>query len=163
MPERTVTIASAHGLHARPASLFVQAVTASGLPVELTKGEKTLNAASILGVISLGINHGDQITLKAEGEGADSVLDSLVELLRDRTVRPLTLATRAVVFGIIVFAAAVVTVVLLSITLIRLLTVYAFDGRVWLSDLVVGVLFVVAGLVAWSQRSDPNATSEGAE
>ncbi|MCU1470034.1 MAG: HPr family phosphocarrier protein [Glaciihabitans sp.] len=81
MPERTVTIASAHGLHARPASLFVQAVTASGLPVFLTKGEKTLNAASILGVISLGIEHGDQVTLKAEGESADAVLDSLVELL----------------------------------------------------------------------------------
>jgi phosphocarrier protein len=81
MPERTVTIASAHGLHARPASLFVQAVNASGLPVQLTKGDKTLNAASILGVISLGINHGDQITLAAEGAGADAVLDSLVELL----------------------------------------------------------------------------------
>lgn len=93
--------------------------------------------------------------------GADWV-DTVVEVLRDRTVRPLTIVTRAVVFGIIVFAAAVVTVVLLSITLIRLLTVYAFDGRVWLSDLVVGVLFVAAGLVAWSQRSDPNATSEGA-
>ena len=92
--------------------------------------------------------------------GADWV-DTVVELLRDRTVRPLTLATRAVVFGIIVSAAAVVTVVLLSITLIRLLTVYAFDGRVWLSDLVVGVLFVAVGIVAWSQRSDPNATSEG--
>ena len=81
MPERTVTIASAHGLHARPASLFVQAVNASGLPVQLTKGDKTLNAASILGVISLGINHGDQITLAAEGDNADTVLDSLVELL----------------------------------------------------------------------------------
>lgn len=81
MPERTVTIASANGLHARPASLFVQAVTASGVPVKLTKGEKTLNAASILGVISLGINHGDQITLAAEGDTADTVLDSLVELL----------------------------------------------------------------------------------
>jgi phosphocarrier protein HPr len=81
MPERTVTIASAHGLHARPASLFVQAVTASGLAVQLTKGDKTLNAASILGVISLGINHGDQITLAAEGENADAVLDNLVELL----------------------------------------------------------------------------------
>jgi phosphocarrier protein len=81
MPERTVTIASAHGLHARPASLFVQAVTASGLPVQLTKGDKTLNAASILGVISLGINHGDQITLAAEGDNADALLDSLVELL----------------------------------------------------------------------------------
>ena len=81
MPERTVTIASAHGLHARPASLFVQAVTASGLSVQLTKGDKTLNASSILGIISLGINHGDQITLAAEGENADAVLDSLVEIL----------------------------------------------------------------------------------
>lgn len=81
MPERTVTIGSAHGLHARPASLFVQAVTASGLAVQLTKGDKTLNAASILGVISLGIDHGDQITLAAEGDNADAVLDSLVELL----------------------------------------------------------------------------------
>jgi phosphocarrier protein len=81
MPERTVTIASAHGLHARPASLFVQAVTASGLPVQLTKGDKTLNAASILGVISLGIEHGDQITLAAEGENADAVLESLVDIL----------------------------------------------------------------------------------
>jgi hypothetical protein len=91
--------------------------------------------------------------------GADWV-DTLVELLRDKAVRPLTLATRAVVFGIIIFAAAVVTVVLLSITLIRLLTVYAFDGRVWLSDLVVGAVFVTLGIVAWSQRSDPNATAE---
>jgi hypothetical protein len=93
-------------------------------------------------------------------KGADWV-DTVVELLRDRAVRPATLATRAVVFGIIVFAAAVVTIVLLSITLIRVLTVYAFDGRVWLSDLVVGLLFVAAGIVAWSQRSDPNATTEG--
>jgi phosphocarrier protein len=81
MAERTVTIASAHGLHARPASLFVQAVTASGLSVQLTKGAKTLNASSILGIISLGINHGDQITLATEGENADAVLDSLVDLL----------------------------------------------------------------------------------
>ncbi len=88
--------------------------------------------------------------------GADYV-DTLVELLRDKTVRPLTLATRAVVFGIIIFAAAVVTVVFLSITLIRILTVYAFDGRVWLSDLVVGALFVMAGMVAWSRRTDPTS------
>ncbi len=81
MPERTVMIASAHGLHARPASLFVQAVTASGLPVQLTKGDKTLNGASILGVISLGIEHGDQVILHAEGDNADAVLDQLVELL----------------------------------------------------------------------------------
>ena len=81
MAERTVTVASAHGLHARPASMFVQAVTASGLAVELTKGDKTLNAASILGVISLGIEHGDEVTLRAEGDNADSVLDELATFL----------------------------------------------------------------------------------
>jgi hypothetical protein len=92
--------------------------------------------------------------------GTDLV-ESLVTLLRDRTVRPLTLATRVVVFGVIIFAAAVVTLVLLSITLIRLLTVYAFDGRVWLSDLVVGAVFVIIGMLAWSRRTDPASPSRG--
>jgi FtsH-binding integral membrane protein len=50
--------------------------------------------------------------------------------------------------------------VLISITSIRLLTVYAFSGRVWLSDLVVGVLFVVAGLLAWSRRRDPSTEGQ---
>jgi len=81
MSERTVTVASAHGLHARPASLFVQAVVASGLAVQVAKDDKSINAASILGVISLGINHGDEVTLTAEGDGADDVLDTLTEIL----------------------------------------------------------------------------------
>lgn len=84
-------------------------------------------------------------------------VDQLVELLRDKTVRPLTLAARAIMFGVIVFAASVVTVTLLSITLVRILTVYAFDGRVWLSDLVVGLFWVAAGLVLWWQRTARNA------
>ncbi len=92
--------------------------------------------------------------------GADLV-DTLVSLLRDKTVRPLTLATRAIVFGIIIFAASIVTVTLLSIALIRLLTVYVFDGRVWLSDLLVGALFVIVGVVAWSKRTDPEVAPEG--
>ncbi len=93
--------------------------------------------------------------------GADWV-DTVVELLRDKTVRPVTLVARVVVFGIIIFAAAVTTIVLLSIALIRLLTVYAFDGRVWLSDLVVGAAFVILGIVAWSQRTDSSLTTEEA-
>jgi hypothetical protein len=93
---------------------------------------------------------------------ATDLVDTLVTLLRDKTVRPLTLATRAIVFGIIVFAASVITVVLVSISLIRILTVYAFDGRVWLSDLVVGLLFVAVGIVAWILRRDPNAVESPA-
>jgi hypothetical protein len=40
--------------------------------------------------------------------------------------------------------------------------VYAFDGRVWLSDLVVGAAFVILGIVAWSQRTDSSLTAEEA-
>lgn len=82
MPERTVTIASSVGLHARPASLFSQAAAKAGLPVTLSNAAgKTVNAASILGILSLGIGHGEVVTLKAEGDTADAALDSLVDLL----------------------------------------------------------------------------------
>ena len=79
---RTVTVASASGLHARPASLFVQTVTASGHQVTIAKGDgKAVNAASILGVISLGANTGDVVTLTVEGENAEGVLDQLAGML----------------------------------------------------------------------------------
>ena len=82
MPQRTVTIGSAQGLHARPATLFVQAVTATGLPVTIaTAGKEPVNAGSMLAVMTLGAAHGDEVTITAEGEGADAALDSLAQLL----------------------------------------------------------------------------------
>jgi phosphocarrier protein HPr len=82
MQERTVRIGSTHGLHARPAKLFTQAAAASGATVTIAKaGGKAVNAASILGVISLGIDFDDDVTLAADGENADAVLDQLAELL----------------------------------------------------------------------------------
>jgi phosphocarrier protein len=81
MAERTLSVASTHGLHARPAALFVKAVTDSGCTVELQKGERKINAASILGVVSLGIEHGDEVALRVEGENAHAVLDSLAAFL----------------------------------------------------------------------------------
>ncbi|PWJ25301.1 phosphocarrier protein HPr [Branchiibius hedensis] len=82
MAERTVTIASAVGLHARPAALFVQAASESGLDIEIgRKGEDPVDATSILGVMALGAKHGEEVVLTADGEGADEALDSLVDLL----------------------------------------------------------------------------------
>jgi phosphotransferase system HPr (HPr) family protein len=78
MATRDVTIASAVGLHARPAALFVQAVEASGAEVTITKGGRTVDADSILGVMTLGAAHGDVVTLEADDE---SVLESLAALL----------------------------------------------------------------------------------
>lgn len=82
MPTRTVTVASRVGLHARPASLFVQAVTAIGLPVTIAKsGGDPVDARSILMVMGLGVGSQQEVVLNAEGEGADEALDKLVELL----------------------------------------------------------------------------------
>lgn len=82
MAERTVTIASAVGLHARPAALFVQAASESGLDIEIGRnGEDPVDATSILGVMALGAKHGEEVVLTAEGNGADEALDSLVDLL----------------------------------------------------------------------------------
>lgn len=79
---RTVRIGSSHGLHARPAKMFAQAAKDSGIPVTIAKDAGSpVNAASILGVIALGIEQGDYVTLTADGDGAENTLDRLAELL----------------------------------------------------------------------------------
>lgn len=84
MPQvsRTVRIASSHGLHARPAKMFAQAAKDAGIPITIAKGSAApVNASSILGVIALGVNQGDEVTLTADGDGAEAALDALEQLL----------------------------------------------------------------------------------
>jgi len=83
---------------------------------------------------------------------ADTIED-VVGTLSDRVVRPLTLAARGVVFGLIAATMALVLAVLGLILLVRLLDVYAFGGRVWASDTVLGGLLVAGGAFAWSKRT----------
>ena len=73
MAQRSAVVASKVGLHARPAAVFVRAVADSGVPVTIAKGGgEPVDAASILGVMTLGAEHGDEVTLTAEGDGATS-------------------------------------------------------------------------------------------
>ncbi|RCV53171.1 HPr family phosphocarrier protein [Marinitenerispora sediminis] len=82
MPQRTATIGSSVGLHARPAALFVQAATATGLAVTIAKsGGTPVDARSLLTVMSLGAVNGDKVVLEAEGENAQAKLDELATLL----------------------------------------------------------------------------------
>lgn len=82
MSERTVTIGSKVGLHARPAKLFTTAAAASGVKVQIAKaGGAPVDAASILRVMTLGAKFGEEVTLTAEGEGADEALDRLAAML----------------------------------------------------------------------------------
>jgi phosphocarrier protein HPr len=81
MAQRTVMVASASGLHARPAKLFVQEAVRLGVPVRIRVGEKSVPANSMLGVLSLGATQGTEVTLESDAPGADAALDALVALL----------------------------------------------------------------------------------
>jgi phosphocarrier protein HPr len=84
MAERRVTIGWQQGLHARPASIFVRAATASGVPVTIAKQEgPAVNAASMLAVLGLGAEHGDEVVLSSEAEGAEAALDRLARLVAE--------------------------------------------------------------------------------
>ena len=82
MSERQVRVGSRVGLHARPASLFAKAVANAGVPVQIAKeGQPPVNARSLLNVLTLGVEHGELVTLYAEGKGADAALDELAAML----------------------------------------------------------------------------------
>ncbi|MGH8775407.1 MAG: HPr family phosphocarrier protein [Jiangellaceae bacterium] len=83
MAERTVVVASKVGLHARPAALFVRAAAEQSTSVRIRRGDGApVDAASILAIMTLGVEHGDEVVLEAEGDGADESLDTLVALLQ---------------------------------------------------------------------------------
>ena len=78
---RTVTLGSKSGLHARPAAVFVQNAKGFQSQITLSKKEKTVNAKSILSVLTLGAEQGDQVVLKVDGEDAELAIDKLASLL----------------------------------------------------------------------------------
>ena len=79
-------------------------------------------------------------------------LDHLLDVFHDKVLRPILLIGRFIAYGFIVLLAALVLVIALVIGLLRLLNVYVFIGHVWISYLVIGAIFVVAGLVVWRRR-----------
>ncbi|HCT76709.1 MAG TPA: HPr family phosphocarrier protein [Micromonosporaceae bacterium] len=82
MAERRVVVASTVGLHARPAAVFVRAASETGLPVTLSRHDgRPVDARSILSVVTLDVKHGEEVLLRAQGDGAEAALDRLAELL----------------------------------------------------------------------------------
>lgn len=81
MISRTVVVASSVGLHARPAALLAETVDDSGVDVTISFDGEEADAASLLEIMTLGVGHGDEVTLSTEDDGAGEVLDSLVALL----------------------------------------------------------------------------------
>lgn len=83
MPEIKLTINHEVGLHARPASIFVQTAAKFSSDIEVTHGETTANGKSILAVLTLGAHQGAELLISAEGADADDALKALEELVSD--------------------------------------------------------------------------------
>lgn len=82
MISEVITITNDTGLHARPASVFVSTAAKFNSELMLQKGDKQINAKSIMGVLSLGITKGTEIIISAQGSDEEEALRVLVELAR---------------------------------------------------------------------------------
>jgi phosphocarrier protein len=81
VPEATVTLRNATGLHARPAKVFAKAAAASSADVVVMKDGREVNAKSVLSVLTLDCHQGDEIVIRTEGDGAAETLAELVRLV----------------------------------------------------------------------------------
>ncbi len=81
MVEQTVKIVNPSGLHARPAALFVQTAGKFLSNIWITQGNKRVNAKSIMGLMSLAIGKGIEVTVGAEGEDEVPAVNELTDLI----------------------------------------------------------------------------------
>jgi phosphocarrier protein len=81
MISRGITIRNSVGLHARPATFFVQKANSFKSSIWIEKEDCRVNAKSLLGVLSLGISKGTEITLIADGADESVAIDGLAALV----------------------------------------------------------------------------------
>ncbi len=81
MYSKEVTVKNQVGLHARPATYFIQKANEFKSTIWVEKDERQVSAKSLLGVLSMGIVRGTTITLKADGTDEEASVNALVELI----------------------------------------------------------------------------------
>lgn len=81
MYSREVMVQNQVGLHARPATFFIQRANTFDSGIWVENDERKVNAKSLLGILSLGITRGTQITIIANGPDEKEAVDGLVELV----------------------------------------------------------------------------------
>jgi phosphocarrier protein HPr len=82
MTEKTFTITADSGVHARPATVLVQAAGQYNSEINLEYNGRSVNLKSIMGVMSLGIPSGAQIKISANGDDADQAVAGLSETIK---------------------------------------------------------------------------------
>ena len=82
MFSKEVEVLNQVGLHARPATFFIQKANTFKASVWIEKDDRKVNAKSLLGVLSLGIAKGMVVTLIADGSDENEAVNGLVELVQ---------------------------------------------------------------------------------
>ncbi len=81
MISKEVVINNQVGLHARPATFFIQKANEVKSSIWVEKEDRRVNAKSLLGVLSLGIVKGTPVTIIADGADEDAAIETLSELI----------------------------------------------------------------------------------
>ena len=84
MTEETLTIENKTGIHARPASIFVQTATKFKSKVQIKAKGKTVDAKSILMIMSMGLVKGTEITICADGPDEADAVKALKDLVESK-------------------------------------------------------------------------------
>ena len=84
MTEKEVFVRNRAGIHARPAALIVQTASQYASKIEFKKEHETINAKSIMGIITLGAGYNTSITIAADGDDEEEAVDRLAHLFENR-------------------------------------------------------------------------------
>ena len=84
MKKQVVTIEIASGLEARPVAMLVQVASQYDSEIYIMRDNKKVNAKSIMGMMTLGLDAGEEITLSANGEDEDAAMSSIEQYLSNQ-------------------------------------------------------------------------------
>ena len=84
MIQKKMTINISTGLEARPVAVFVQVASQFDSSIYVEVGTKKVNAKSIMGMMTLGLDAGEEITLSANGEDEDAAMSSIEQYLSNQ-------------------------------------------------------------------------------
>ncbi len=84
MIQATTTISNKLGLHARASAKLTKLAGSFPCEVWISKGERRVNAKSIMGVMMLAAGVGSEVVLQAEGERAQEAIEALLALIHDK-------------------------------------------------------------------------------
>ena len=82
MISKEITIRLENGLEARPVAMLVQVASKYDSSVYLEAGEKRVNAKSIMGMMSLGLDNGEKVKVTTNGDDENTAMEGIEKFLR---------------------------------------------------------------------------------